>query len=157
MQQSICVVFDQPSAARKAYRSLRRSRIGARAASLGVHYRRIVDGKLQISQTRPVAGAIWGSLAMAMFGAVVAFVAFGTGSSPAMTPWLSLLLGAAFGAGVGGLAGALVGTTEPEKALADAEPMVAGRAAVVAEYTDPAHASEAQRVLLRYEGSRAAT
>lgn len=166
MHQSICVVFDEPRVARRAYRALRRSSLGARAASLGVHYRRIVDGKLQITQTRPVAGAIWGSLAMSLFGAVIAFIAFGTGDPPAMTPWLALLLGAAFGAGVGGLAGALVGTTEPEKRLADADALLAepvgpmghpGHAAVVAEYADPALAGEAQRLLLRHEGARSAT
>ncbi|MBL8948691.1 MAG: hypothetical protein JNK45_36300 [Myxococcales bacterium] len=166
MHQSICVVFDEPRVARRAYRALRRSSLGARAASLGVHYRRIVDGKLQITQTRPVAGAIWGSLAMSLFGAAIAFIAFGTGDSPAMAPWLALLLGAAFGAGVGGLAGALVGTTEPEKRLADAESMLAqaaspldhaGHAAVVAEYTDPALAAEAERLLLRHEGAHSAT
>lgn len=166
MNQSICVVFDEPRVARRAYRALRRSTLGARAASMGVHYRRIVDGKLQISQTRPVAGAVWGSLAMSLFGAAISFIAFGTGDTPAMAPWLALLLGAAFGAGMGALAGALVGTTEPEKRLADAESMLAepnhstggiGHAAVVAEFTDPALAGEAQRLLLRHEGAHSAT
>jgi hypothetical protein len=70
-----------------------------------------------------------------------------------MSPWAALLTGAIFVGAFGGLAGALIGTTEPEKQLADAEVMLeGGRAAVVAEFSDPTTADAAKRMLLRMDG-----
>ncbi len=157
MHQSICVVFDQPRVARRAGLALRRSVVGDKAESVSVHYRRMIDGKLSLSQTRPGAGAFWGALSMALLGAAVLVVAFGIGDEPAMAPWMAVVMGAAFGGGVGGLAGALVGTTEPEPMLAEAEHMLQGHAAVVAEFSDPDAAGEAQRLLMSHAGARAAS
>lgn len=156
MHQSVCVVFDRPRDARKAYRSLTRSALGAKADSIAVHYRRMVDGKLQISQTRPGAGAMWGFLSMAMLGATISLFAFGVGVNAPLTPWWALLIGALFGGGLGALSGALIGTTEPERALTDAEStMASGRAAVVAEFVDADHAAAAERMLVRQGGMTA--
>ncbi|HWB80702.1 MAG TPA: hypothetical protein VG755_37320 [Nannocystaceae bacterium] len=156
MHQSVCVVFDRPRDARKAYRSLTRSALGAKADSVAVHYRRMVDGKLQISQTRPGAGAVWGFVSMAVLGATISLFAFGLGANAPLSPWWALLVGALFGGGFGALSGALIGTTEPERTLADAETsMMDGRAAVVAEFVDPEHAAAAQRMLVRQGGMMA--
>ncbi|MBC8069581.1 MAG: hypothetical protein IAG13_14685 [Deltaproteobacteria bacterium] len=158
MHRSVCVVFDRPRFARKAYRALSRSSLGAKAESLSVHYRRMVDGKLQVSQTRPMAGALWGGLAMAGLGAVISLFAFGLGEARPMSPWMAMMMGAIFGGGFGALAGALVGTTEPEKKLTDAEPSMGdGHAAVVAEFDDASLADAAERLLLHHDGAMRAT
>jgi hypothetical protein len=154
MHRSVCVVFDRPRLARQAYRALSRSPVGAKADSLSVHYRKMVDGKLQVSQTRPTAGALWGGLAMAILGALIMLFVFGLGQSPAMHPWMALLVGAVFGGGFGALSGALIGTTEPERPLAAAEPaMGEGHAAVVAEFHDAGLADAAERLLLHHVGA----
>ncbi len=158
MHRSVCVVFDRPRFARKAYRTLTKSALGAKADSVAVHYRRMVDGKLQVSQTRPMAGAFWGGLSMAVLGATVSLLAFGLGGSAPMDLWWALLVGAIFGGGFGALSGALIGTTEPEKPLADAEASLGhGHAAVVAEFTDPQLATAAEQLLLRQGGALGAT
>lgn len=130
-----------------------RSAFGSKTESVRIHYRRMIDGKLTVSQTRPAAGAILGSLSMMTLGAVLSLFAFGMGATAIMSWWVALLTGALFGGGFGALAGALVGTTEPEKPLADAESMlVDGRAAVVAEFSDPNAADAAERMLMRMSG-----
>lgn len=157
MHRSICVVYERARDARDASRALLRSAFGSRTDSVRVHYRRMIDGKLTVSQTRPGAGAFWGSLSMMVLGAMLGLVAFGMGDASMMKPWAAMLTGAIFGAGFGALAGALVGTTEPEKQLADAEPMLeGGRAAVVAEFSDPSVAAAAERMLLRMDGAHRA-
>lgn len=153
MHRSIVVVYERARDARDASRALMRSAFGAKTDSVRVHYRRMIDGKLTVSQTRPGFGAFWGSLSMAALGAVLALFAFGMGESSMMSPWASMLTGAIFGGGFGALAGALIGTTEPAKELADAESMLeGGRAAVVAEFSDPTTADAAKRMLMRMGG-----
>jgi hypothetical protein len=153
MHRSICVVYERARDARDASRALMRSALGTKTESVRVHYRRMIDGKLAVSQTRPTAGALWGSLSMAVLGAVLAFFGFGMSEPEMMSPWASLLTGAIFGGAFGALAGALIGTTEPAKELADAETMLeGGRAAVVAEFTDPTTADAAKRMLMRMDG-----
>lgn len=156
MHRSICVIFRDPRAARQAYRRFIRSPFGRRASSVRMHHGQLRDGKLEISQTRPAAGAVWGSLSMAALGAVVMGVAFGSGTTPALAPWLAVLLGAAFGGGIGALAGVLVGTTEPEKPLSEADALlVDGRAALVAEFDDPTDVDGATRMLMNLDGAEA--
>lgn len=158
MHRSIVVIYDRARFARDAYRALMGSALGAKADSVSVHYRRMIDGKLTVSQTRPAAGAIWGGLSMAVLGAVLAVLAFGLGDPPMLNPWAALLTGTIFGGGFGALAGALIGTTEPEKPLADADSILSdGRAAVVAEFTDNGSADAAERLLLRLDGARGTT
>jgi hypothetical protein len=153
MHRSICVVYERARDARDASRALMRSAFGAKTDSVRVHYRRMIDGKLTVSQTRPVSGAIWGSLSMMVLGALLGLLGFGMGEASMMSPWAALLTGAIFGGAFGALAGALIGTTEPEKELADAEAMLeGGRAAVVAEFSDPTTADAAKRMLLRMDG-----
>lgn len=153
MHRSIVVIYEGARDARDASRALMRSTLGAKTESVRVHYRRMIDGKLTISQTRPMAGAIWGGVLMAALGALLALLAFSLGEVPMLKPWTALLTGAIFGGGFGALAGALIGTTEPEKPLADAESMlVDGRAAVVAEFTDPGTADAARLMLMRLHG-----
>lgn len=154
MLQSICVVYERARFARDASRSLARSAFGTKSTSVRVHYRRMIDGKLTFSQTRPGAGALMGALSMAAFGGVVAMVFLGFGEAPMLGVGTSLLLGGLFGGLFGGLAGAIIGTTEPAKPLADAEALlVDGRAAVVAEFGDSEVAGAAKRMLMRLRGA----
>jgi hypothetical protein len=154
MSQSICVVFDGLRAARDAYQSLLASGYAENAASIEVHYRRLIDGKLPVSQTRTREGALWGGLGMAVLGGLVTMLPFAFVQESGVSPWMGALLGVVFGGLFGGLAGMLIGTTDPHRDLAEVDPLLAeGRVALIAEFEDDEMARTAEQRLLSFGGA----
>lgn len=154
MSHSICVVFDGLRAARDAYQSLLASGYAENADSIEVHYRRLIDGKLPVSQTRARDGALWGGLGMAVLGGLLTMLPFAFIRESGVSPWIGALVGVAFGGLFGGLAGMLIGTTDPRRDLAEVDPLLAdGRVALIAEFEDAAVAKTAERRLLSFGGA----
>lgn len=152
MHVSVIVVYDRARFARDAQRVLLRSALGAKADSVSVYYRRLLDGRLATASCSPRATAIRWAVWSATLGALLALYAFASGETPLLDPWAALVTGTILG-GSSVVLGASLGMREPGLRM-EADAMLAnGRAAVVAEFADRRRAAVAEKLLLRLEGA----
>lgn len=152
MHVSVIVVYDRARFAHEAQRILRRSAVGAKADTISVYHRRLLDGRLAVASTSARATVMRWAVVAAAIGGLLALFAFASGDAPVLDPWAALVTGTILG-GSGVVLGASRGLREPVPCL-EADAMLAtGRAAVVAEFADRGRAAVAERFLLRLHGA----
>ena len=153
MAHYLCVIFDDLTRARGAYRALAESELSLDMDNVHLHYRELREDKLPWSQTRSRGWAGWSGLAGAVIGAVLGAIAWSFGVLEEIPMYAVVLISALLCGMFGALGATLLGGTLPGKPLADAAPMLEpGHVAIVAEFDHEQQTRDAETLLMAHGG-----